>query len=707
MDMIVNSLYSNRDVFLRELVSNASDALDKARFTALKDGNAPAGDLRVRIRADPAAQTVTIEDSGIGMSKEDLLSSLGTIARSGTAKFAEAAKAAADGGDASGLIGQFGVGFYSAFLVADRVSVLSRGGGGDGSAGEAPVGPAHEWTSSAGAHSYTIREVPEAELKGGGDENAPLARGTRVTLHLKQDASDYLKAEKLASLVKQYSEFIAFPIEVWAPETVYDDVEDGAATAKAQAAADEAAKKEGKGKADPVAPVVVPTPREEWAWRIQNATKPLWTRSPKDVSPEEYAAFYKQTFREFVDPAAHAHFSVEGTLEFTALLFVPGMPPFEAADWLKPARNIRLFVKRVFISDEFDEALLPRWCSFVKGVVDSADLPLNVSREILQESRVVRTIRKQLVKRTLDALADLAKADEAEGSKPDGKYAAFWDGFGKYLKLGAIEDDASRKALAPLLRFSSSAAPPADTAPGAAPPALTSLSAYVSRMKPDQAGIFFIAADSAQAAADAPLVAGLVEKGFEVLYLTEPIDEPALSSLGEFEGKKFVDVTREGLSLGGDADKEAAAEKEKASAELAPLLAFAKEALGPSRVEAVSISTRLPPDAPCALVVSAFGWSAYQERVMRAQALGDAGAAEYMKGKKTLELNPSHAVVKGLAAAVSGLSSASDPAKATEAARAAVELLFDAALVTSGFAVESPKAFAGRIYEMIGKAVEK
>jgi heat shock protein beta len=697
MDMIVNSLYSNRDVFLRELVSNASDALDKARFTALKEGGPAAAGLCVRIRADEAAGTITIDDNGIGMSREDLLSSLGTIARSGTAKFAEAAKAAADGGDASGLIGQFGVGFYSAFLVADRVSVLSR------SAGEAT---AHEWSSTAGAHSYTLREVADADLE----------RGTRVVLHLKEDAKDYLDPAKITGLVKQYSEFIAFPIEVWAPDTVYDDVDDVDATAKAQAAADEAAKKEGKEAADPVKPVTVPTPREEWGWRVQNATKPLWTRAPKDVTPEEYAAFYKQTFREFVDPAAHAHFSVEGTLEFTALLYIPGMPPFEAADWLKPARNIRLFVKRVFISDDFDEALLPRWCSFVKGVVDSADLPLNVSREILQESRVVRTIRRQLVKRTLDTLADMAAADAKDPGVKDGKYAAFWEGFGKYLKLGSIEDDANRKAIAPLLRFASSAAasgsaassaaPTPDAAAGA-PPALTSLADYVARMKPDQAGIFYIAADSAAAAADAPLVGGLVAKGYEVLFLTEPIDEPALSSLGEFEGKKFVDVTREGLSLGGDADKAAAEEAEKAAGELGPLLAFVKDALGGGRVEKVAVSTRLPPDAPCALVVSAFGWSAYQERVMKAQALGDAAAAEYMKGKKTLEVNPDHPVIKGLAAAVAGAPSAADPAAATDAARSAVELLYDAALVTSGFAVESPKAFAGRIYDMIGAAVKK
>ena len=412
MDMIVNSLYSNREVFLRELVSNASDALDKARFNAITDGK-DAGELRIRVRGDAEARTIVIEDTGVGMSREEMLSSLGTIARSGTAKFAEAVKEA--NGDAS-LIGQFGVGFYSAFLVADRVTVASRS-----SSAEAD-GKVWQWESSAGSHSYSVTELDGDALKPGGgdsgDGGVPEGGGfTRVTLHLKEDAAELADPAKLSALLKQYSEFISFPIELWASRTVYDDVEDAEATRKAQEAADAAARAEDppRDKADPVAPVMTSKPRAEFAWTRQNDSAPLWTRSPKEVEKSEYNAFFKTSFKEFLDPLAHAHFSVEGTIEFTALLYVPSMAPFEQQDWLKPSRNVKLFVKRVFISDEFDEDLLPRWASFVRGVVDSADLPLNVSREILQESRVVRTIRRQLVKRTIEMLKVSGESGEKRG----------------------------------------------------------------------------------------------------------------------------------------------------------------------------------------------------------------------------------------------------------------------------------------------------
>jgi len=393
MDMIVNSLYSNREVFLRELVSNASDALDKARFNAITDGK-DAGQLRIRVKGDAEAKTIVIEDTGVGMSREEMLSSLGTIARSGTAKFAEAVKEA--NGDAS-LIGQFGVGFYSAFLVADRVTVTSRSSAADSD------GKTWQWESSAGSHSYSIKEI------GGGadaDTEEMKSSGTRVTLHLKEDALELAEPNKLSSLLKQYSEFISFPIELWTSKTVYEDVEDVEATKKAQEAADADAQGEDppREKAEPVAPVMTSKPKIEFDWTRQNDSAPLWTRSPKEVEKTEYNAFFKTTFKEFLDPLAVSHFSVEGTIEFTALLYVPSMAPFEQQDWLKPSRNVKLFVKRVFISDEFDGDLLPRWASFVRGVVDSADLPLNVSREILQESRVVRTIRRQLVKRTIEML---------------------------------------------------------------------------------------------------------------------------------------------------------------------------------------------------------------------------------------------------------------------------------------------------------------
>ena len=679
MDMIVHSLYSNADVFLRELVSNASDALDKARFNAITDG-ADAGALRIRVKGDPDARTITIEDTGCGMTRDELVSSLGTIARSGTAKFAAAVKEA--GGDAS-LIGQFGVGFYSAFLVADRVTVTTRSSGDDAGG--------WQWESAAGSHSYSIRPAPA---------DFDLPRGTRVTLHLKEESADVAAPTKLAELIERYSEFVAFPVELWSSRTEYDQVVDAAATEKAQAAADAKAKEEGKEKADLVAPVIVPTPRDVFEWRVQNAVAPIWTRPPKEVTQDEYNAFFKQTFKEFMDPAAHAHFSVEGTVEFTALLYLPSMPPFEQADWLKPARNVRLFVKRVFISDEFDEDLVPRWASFVRGVVDSSDLPLNVSREILQESRVVRTIRRQLTKRTLDLLTEVASRPQGD-DKPMSDYAMFYEGFGKYLKLGAIEDDASRKALAPLLRFPSSNAAPATPTGDAAvdletpPPALTGLDDYVSRMKEGQSGIFYIASDSAASAAAAPHVEGLLARGYEVLYLVDPIDEPAINAIAEHKGHPFVDVTREGVDAGADdAEKAAAA---AAAEELKPLLDCIKARLG-ARVARVEVSTRLA-GSPVALATSRLGWSAHQERVMRSQALGDARAAEYMRGTRTLEVNAGHEVVKALADAVARGD--------TETAASAVELLYDAALVTGGFAVESPRDFAGRIYSMIGAAVAK
>ena len=352
MDMIVNSLYSNREVFLRELVSNASDALDKARFNAITDGKDVAGELRIRVKGDSESKTIVIEDTGVGLSREEMLSSLGTIARSGTAKFAEAVKEA--NGDAS-LIGQFGVGFYSAFLVADRVTVTSRSSAADSD------GKVWQWESSAGSHSYSIKEVDDSELDGG-DAPSFARGGTRVTLHLKEDAAELADPTKLSSLLKQYSEFISFPIELWTSKTVYEDVEDVEATKKAQEAADASAKAEDppKEKADPVAPVMTSKPRVEFGWTRQNDSAPLWTRSPKEVEKTEYNAFFKTSFKEFLDPLAVAHFSVEGTIEFTALLYVPSMAPFEQQDWLKPSRNVRLFVKRVFISDEFDEDLLPR-----------------------------------------------------------------------------------------------------------------------------------------------------------------------------------------------------------------------------------------------------------------------------------------------------------------------------------------------------------
>lgn len=651
MDMIVNSLYSNREVFLRELVSNASDALDKIRLLALQNPSEydTGSELEIRIKAD--GDTIVIEDTGVGMTKEELLSSLGTIARSGTAKFMEAMK---EQGDAN-LIGQFGVGFYSAFLVADRVTVQTK------SNNDATQWC---WESSAGSHSYTIAPDVDGDLK----------RGTRITLHVKEDAKDIATSTKLASLITQYSEFISFPIKLWSTKETPKEVVDEEATQKKR---EEAAAKEGEdAEVDPVMKTEWETSQE---WQVQNTNKPIWTRPPRDVTKEEYASFFKSTFREFLDPLDQIHFNVEGTIEFSSLLYIPGMAPFDQQEAMQKSKNIRLYVKRVFISDEFDENLMPRYLGFVKGVVDSADLPLNVSREILQESRVVRAIRRQLVKRTLDALTSMAERcateDKEEGKVDD--YTTFWEAFGRNIKLGVLEDEGNRLVLAKLLRFSSSGTD-----------GLTSLMDYVSRKKEGQTSMYFLAADSKGAAEASPYVEQLTSKGFEVLYLTEPIDEIAMANLGEFEGMQLVDVTKEDLSLGETEEDKKALEDMAVS--LQPLTDYMKSVLG-EKIEKVTVTNRLT-DTPAVVVASKFGWSANMERIMKAQALGDSQAAEYMKGRRSLEINPNHPIIKHLAEKVSLESSE---------VKDQIALLYDAALLTGGYPIESPKAFADRIYNIM------
>lgn len=657
LDMIVNSLYSNREVFVRELVSNASDALDKMRLQALqsadeyKTGEA----LEIRISCDRERREIVIEDTGVGMTKEDLVSSLGTIARSGTAKFMEALK---DKGDAN-LIGQFGVGFYSAFLVADRVTVQTKSNRSD---------VQWRWESAAGAHSYRVSQEPEGDLR----------RGTRVTLHLKEDALDLADARKLSELVKQYSEFIAFPIKLWQSRTDSVRVVDEEATQKARAEAEAKAVAEG-GEAAEVEPVYRTEEVSKQDWEVQNDSKPLWTRAAKDTSREEQNAFFRSTFKEFVDPLAVAQFSVEGTFEFASILCVPGMPPFDQSSLTSKPRNIRLYVKRVFISDEFDGDLLPRWAGFVKGVVDSQDLPLNVSREILQESRVVRAIRRQLVKRTLDMLSEVAARPERR------EYAEFWEGFGRYLKVGAIEDAANRADLAKLLRFQSSAT----AAQGGEEGALTSLAEYVSRMQEGQTQIYFLVAPSRAAAEQSPFAEGLRSKGLEVLYLLEPVDEIVVMNLAQFDGKQFADVSREDVQAAEQSD-ESKKSLEEASEALAPLTSFVKNALG-DRVEKVVVSSRLT-DSPAMVVLSKHGWSSNMERIARAQSMGEPREAEYMRGRRILEINPDHAVVRHL----------KDLLQADEgAAREHVQLLYDAAALAGGYDVEAPREFAARVYRLL------
>ena len=658
MDLIVNSLYSNKDVFLRELVSNASDACDKLRFSALSDASVMGGDeeLKIKIKGDPESRTLTIEDSGIGMSKEDLVSSLGTIARSGTAKFMEMLKSQSDG---ENLIGKFGVGFYSAFLVADKITVYSKAANGDDKT--------WIWESEINASSYTIRESDET-----------LARGTKIVLHLKEGCEEFATGDKLSSLVKTYSEFISFPIDVWANTTKEKVVEDKEATSALKEAWEKkkiAAEAKGEEFSEPEPePVTKKEFEQVEEWTTANNDKPIWVRSPKDVEEESYNEFFKSTFKEFLDPLAHSHFAVEGDIEFRSLLFVPGMAPFEQQDMMAKSRAIKLFVRRVFISDEFDESLLPRYLTFVRGVVDSSDLPLNVSREILQESRVVRIIRKRLIRKTFDMLREIAGRDNDE-------YDAFWDNFGRNLKLGVIEDADNRKDLAELLRFT--------TSKSGDEGALRSLDEYVNDMPEGQNSIYFVAADNKDAAEASPFLEKLKQKGFEVLYLLDPIDEVAMANLATFKEKPLVDASKEALDLGEEDDTDKTA-REALAEEYKDLTEWMKTSLG-EQVEKVEVSNRLT-DTPCVLVTSKFGWSANMERIMKAQAMGDNRAQDYMKGKKTMEINPSSPVIAQLKKLKE-----SGAAEATDTC----QLLFDTALLTSGFSIEKPSVFASRVFKLM------
>lgn len=655
MDLIVNSLYSNRDVFLRELVSNASDALDKVRFLALSDstqlGDRP--DLEIKIRADKDTNTVVIEDSGVGMTKSDLMDSLGTIARSGTAKFMEKIKDSQETHDAN-LIGQFGVGFYSAFLVADRVTVQTKNNADN---------TQWIWQSSMGSTSYSVKP----------DDGEPLGRGTRITLHLKEDAEEFCDPAKLQDLVKTYSEFINFPIKVWGEKTVPKEVVDVEATEKAREEAKKKAEEEGK-EPEEVKEIMKTEYENVPDWIVQNENKPIWIRNPKEVSKEEYNGFFKTTFREFLDPLAQNHFNVEGTIEFRGILYVPGMAPFDSQqNFSGKSNNIKLYVKRVFISDEFDTDLMPRYLNFIKGVIDSSDLPLNVSREILQESRITRIMRKQLIKRSFDMIKEISKRED----KSD--YNTFWESFGKNIKLGIIEDPDNKAELAKFLRFYT-------TKSG---DETVSLDDYIGRMKPEQKDIFYLAADNKEAAENAPFLEQLRKKDFEVIYLTEPIDEVAFTNLGEYQEKKLADVSKEDLALGEETEEEKQKEEQVAE-QFKDVTEFMAGVLG-GKVEKVVISKRLS-DSPAILVTSKFGWSANMEKIMKAQAMGDSSAMEYMKGRKIMEINPDSPIIKDIKSRIAN--NKSDP-QATEV----VSLMYDTALLTSGFPVENPRDFAKKIYD--------
>ncbi|KAJ1702401.1 hypothetical protein LUZ63_002180 [Rhynchospora breviuscula] len=654
LDLIVHSLYSHKEVFLRELVSNASDALDKLRFLSVTDSSLlnEGGDLEIRIKPDPDNGTITISDTGIGMTKEELVDCLGTIAQSGTSKFLKALKENKDLGADNGLIGQFGVGFYSAFLVAEKVVVSTKSPKSD---------KQYVWEAAADSSSYVIREETDPEKM--------IPRGTQITLFLRPDDKfEFSDPKRIEGLVKNYSQFVSFPIYTYQEKSRTKEVEEEEPPQEGEEAPKEEGEKKKKTKT---------ITEKYWDWELTNETKPIWMRNPKEIEKDEYHEFYKKTFNDFLEPVSYTHFTTEGEVEFKSVLFIPGMAPLNNEDIVNPkTKNIRLYVKRVFISDDFDGELFPRYLSFVKGVVDSNDLPLNVSREILQESRIVRIMRKRLVRKTFDMIQELSEQEDKED------YKKFWENFGKLMKLGCIEDSGNHKRLAPLLRFYSSKSDEE----------MISLDQYVENMPENQNAIYYLASDSLKSAKSAPFLEKLIQKDIEVLYLVEPIDEVAIQNLQTYKEKKFVDISKEDLDLS-DVDEVKDRENKQ---EFNLLCDWIKQQLG-DKVAKVEISKRLSA-SPCVLVSGKFGWSANMERLMKAQTLGDTSSLEFMRGRRIFEINPDHPIIKDLNAACKN-----DP-DSTEAKRA-VDLLYETALVSSGYTPDSPAELGNKIYEMMAIAL--
>ncbi len=674
MDIIINSLYKNKEVFLRELISNASDALDKIRFLALSAagilGDTP--DLEMQISFDEELRTLTIRDTGVGMTKADLVSNLGTVAKSGTTNFVEAL---ADGGDMS-LIGQFGVGFYSVYLVADKVRVVSKSNDDD----------QYIWESTADS-SFSVAKDPRGNTLG---------RGSEITMFLKDDALEFLKQDTLEELVMKYSEFITFPIKLYKKTTETIEIEDTDDEEEGEDEDDEddleVTDEEDDEEESPKTQTV-----DKWDWHVVNKNTAIWARDKDEVTDEEYDSFFRA-----ISPSkdadsnslAHIHFKAEGEVEFKSILFVPDEDISFYDDYHDKKAQIRLYVRKVLIQEDFED-LLPRYLNFVRGVVDSDDLPLNVSRETLQQHKILKVMAKKLVRKVLEMLRKLSQGDVKSGDDEDEdddsekaphndeKYLKFWNAYGKSIKMGVIEDKANSAKLAKLLRFESNK----ESTP-------TSLEAYIKRMPDWQKDIYYIAGESVEIVKKSPFLEVATKKGAEVLFLVDAVDEYVMQHLPDFDGVKFQSLTKEGLDFG-DEDEEVAKKRTKLYKQsFKPLTDFLKT-LYEGKIQKVTISQRVE-GTPAVIVTSKWGHTANMERIVKAQTFASAERSKDLYGQKTLELNPRHPIVVELNKLVT---ESPDDASTLDMAW----MLYDTSLTSSGYQQMDTEIYAERMHRIMAR----
>ncbi|XP_018651354.1 putative endoplasmin [Schistosoma mansoni] len=654
MKIIVNSLYKNKEIFLRELISNASDALDKVRVLSLTNNEMlnESDEMSIRIKANKDARTLHIIDTGIGMTEAELTSNLGTIAKSGTSEFLTKIAQTNTASEKSDLIGQFGVGFYSSFLVANKVLVVSKSDNDD----------QHIWESNS--TSFVVYKDPRGNT---------LKRGTEIVLYLTEEAEDYLQPETLKEVVKKYSQFINFPIYVWSSrvesKVVDTEEKEDSKTADSEASVEEESGKKSEGKT--VENVV-------WDWVRVNANKPIWKRKPTDVTDKEYNELFRAYSNDNDDPLAKIHFSGEGDVLFSSILYIPKHPPTNIFQMHNThSDRIKLYVRRVYISDAAED-LLPKYLAFVFGIVDSDELPLNVSREMLQQNKLLKMIKKRLVKKVIQMISELSES----------QFKNFWKEYSVNIKLGIIDDLPNRTKLSKFLRFWTSNSTENQS----------SLADYVSRMKNGQEDIYYLTAASIAEAKSSPFVERLIKKGYEVIYMIDPVDEYMLQSLTEYDKKKLRNVAKGTIEL--DKSEEAKTRKEELEKEFKPLLEWFKENLK-EYVDKTALSERLS-NTPCALVANEFGWSGNMERIMTAQAYqrgGDASSTYYSTMKKVFEINPRHPVMKKLNVLIK--TNKDDPTISHTA-----NLLFDVAVLRSGFSVKNPVAFAERVESVVKKSLD-